>query len=143
MFIFCHKSEKLEVESNMQKNYSVTHSLRTSETTQRLTPLIPWLFLSFSCNVRLSSTKLSNLSHDYAGADPGFLKGGVQIRSTSKKGGARRGSNFGPNVKKPTSWHKRGVQTPWTPPPPRSAHAMDYGLDCLLLGRTNVATPQF
>ena len=34
--------------------------------------------------------------------------GGVQIRSTSKKGGARRGSNFGPNVKKPTSWHKRG-----------------------------------
>ena len=51
------------------------------------------------------------------GADPGFLKGGrVHIRSTSKKGGARWGSNFGPNVKKPTSWHKRGVQTPWTPP---------------------------
>ena len=37
--------------------------------------------------------------------------GGVQIRSTSKKGGARRGSNFGPNVKKPTSWHKRGGPT--------------------------------
>ena len=46
-----------------------------------------------------------------------FLKGGgVQIRSTSKKGGARRESNFGPNVKKPTSWHKGGVLTPWTPP---------------------------
>ena len=45
-----------------------------------------------------------------SGADPGFVKGGgVQIRSTSKKGGgARRGANFGPNVKKPTSWHKGG-----------------------------------
>ena len=47
--------------------------------------------------------------------------GGVQIRSTSKErgggGGDRRGSNFGPNqnVKKPTSWHKRGVQTPLPP----------------------------
>ena len=51
------------------------------------------------------------------GADPGFLKGGgVQIRSTSKKGGARRGSNFGPNVKKPTSWHKRGGPDPPDPP---------------------------
>ena len=52
---------------------------------------------------------------EYPGADPGFLKGGggVQIRSTSKKGGARRGSNFGPNVKKPTPWHKRGGV--WTP----------------------------
>ena len=27
---------------------------------------------------------------------------GVHLRSTSKKGGPRRGSNFGPNVKKPT-----------------------------------------
>ena len=34
----------------------------------------------------------------------------------SQKGG---GSNFGPNVKKPTSWPKGGggVRTPWTPPP--------------------------
>ena len=56
-----------------------------------------------------------------SGADPGFLKGGgVQIRSTSKKGGARRGANFGPNVKKPTSWHKRGGPDP-LPPPPGSA----------------------
>ena len=40
----------------------------------------------------------------------------LHLRSTSKKGG---GSNFRPNVKKPTSWPKRGggVQTPWTPPP--------------------------
>ena len=39
---------------------------------------------------------------------------GVHLRSTSKKGG----SNFGPNVKKPTSWPKGGgVRTPWTPPP--------------------------
>ena len=42
----------------------------------------------------------------------------VQIRSTSKKGGARRGSNCGPNVKKPTSWHKRGGSGPPGPPPP-------------------------
>ena len=46
------------------------------------------------------------------GADPGFLKGGVHLRSTSKKrgggGGAKRGSNFGPNVKNPTSWPKGG-----------------------------------
>ena len=46
--------------------------------------------------------------------DPGFLKGGgVHLRSTNKRGG----SNFGPNVKKPTSWPKRGARTPWTPPP--------------------------
>ena len=30
----------------------------------------------------------------------------------------RGGSNFEPNVKKPTSWPKRGGRTPWTPPPP-------------------------
>ena len=70
-----------------------------------------------------------------AGADPGFLKwgggeGGVQSRSTSKKGGgARRGSNFGTNVKKPTSWQKGGVRTPWTPPPP---------LDPLLRGKVYI-----
>ena len=29
-----------------------------------------------------------------------------------------RASNFRPNVKKPTTWAKRGVRTPWTPPPP-------------------------
>ena len=62
------------------------------------------------------------------GADPGFLKGGVQIRCTSKKGGgARRGSNFGPNVKKPTSWHKRGVP-PGPPPldPPLINHMWNF-----------------
>ena len=38
-----------------------------------------------------------------SGADPGFFKrGGVHVRSTSQKRGGRRGSNFGPNVKKPT-----------------------------------------
>ena len=43
--------------------------------------------------------------------DPGFLKGEGSILSTSKKkgGGSRMGSNFGPNVKKPTdSGPKRG-----------------------------------
>ena len=33
----------------------------------------------------------------------------------AKKGG---GSNFGPNVKKPTSWPKRGGPDPLDPPPP-------------------------
>ena len=58
-----------------------------------------------------------------AGADPGFLKGGgIHPRSTSKKGGgSKRGSNFGPNVKKPTSWPKRGGPDPLDPPPPGSA----------------------
>ena len=56
------------------------------------------------------------------GADPGFLKGGVHLRSTSKKrGGSKRGSNFGPNVKKPTSWPKGGGPDPLEPPPPGSA----------------------
>ena len=36
-------------------------------------------------------------------------------RGASKKGGSRRGSNFRPNVKKPTTWAKKGVRTPWTP----------------------------
>ena len=79
-----------------------------------------------------------------AGADPGFLKGGgpgtdtrfftstppldiVRVTSsdlrkfekhphswTFTKGG---GSNFGPNVKKPTSWPKRGGSGPPGPPP--------------------------
>ena len=54
-----------------------------------------------------------------AGADPGCLKGGVHLRSTSqKKGGSKRGSNFWPNVKKPTSWSKRGGSGPPGPPPP-------------------------
>ena len=41
---------------------------------------------------------------------------GVHLRSTNKRGG---GSNFGPNVKKPTSWPKGGGggPDPWTPPP--------------------------
>ena len=40
---------------------------------------------------------------------------GVHLTSTSKKEG---GSNFGPNVKKPTSWPKRGGPDPLAPPPP-------------------------
>ena len=39
---------------------------------------------------------------------------GVHLRSTSKKKG---GSNFGPNVKKPTSWPKGGPDPLDTPPP--------------------------
>ena len=49
-----------------------------------------------------------------------FWKGGGSIlglQAKKKGGGSKRGSNFGPNVKKPTSWPKRGggVRTPWTP----------------------------
>ena len=54
------------------------------------------------------------LAHD-TGADPGFLKKGrVHLRSTSqkKRGGSRKGSNFGPNVKK---WAKKVGGGPWTP----------------------------
>ena len=43
-----------------------------------------------------------------------FLKGGGQLKSTPKKGGI----TFGPNVKKPTSWAKRGSRPPTLPPPP-------------------------
>ena len=50
-------------------------------------------------------------------ADPGFLKRGSILGLQAKKGG----SNFGPNVKKPISWPKKGGPDPWTPPP-RSAH---------------------
>ena len=35
-----------------------------------------------------------------------------------KKGGSRRGSNFRPNVKKPTTWAKKGGSGPPGPPPP-------------------------
>ena len=38
----------------------------------------------------------------YTGADPGFLKWGGGIIGLLAKRGSRRGSNFGPNVKKPT-----------------------------------------
>ena len=43
--------------------------------------------------------------------------GGARLGLQAKKGGGgRRGSNFGPNVKKPTSWHKGGgVRTPLDP----------------------------
>ena len=47
-----------------------------------------------------------------------FEGGGVHLRSTSNKrgGGSKRGSNFGPNVKKPTSWPKGGGPDPLPPP---------------------------
>ena len=57
-----------------------------------------------------------------AGADPGFLKGGggVQIRSTSKKGGRPDGGPIlGPMLKSLHRGTKGGVQTP---PPPCIRH---------------------
>ena len=51
-----------------------------------------------------------------------FWKGGLglqglHLRSTSKKkGGSRRGSNFGPNFKKPIWWPKKGGMCPPDPP---------------------------
>ena len=50
------------------------------------------------------ATRLHN-NIDYTGVDPGFLKGGggsIIGLQASKRGGGRRGSNFRPNVKKPT-----------------------------------------
>ena len=54
-----------------------------------------------------------------------FEKGGggsiLGLQAKKGGGGSKRGSNFGPNVKKPTSWPKRvqGVQSgPPGPPPP-------------------------
>ena len=50
---------------------------------------------------------------------------GLQV----KKGGipSRRGSNFRPNVKKPTTWGKKGGSRP--PGPPGSAHELEGGKD--------------
>ena len=56
--------------------------------------------------------------HVYAEADPGFLKRGLILGlhySISKKEGSRRESNFGPNVKKSTSWAKKGARPPVPP----------------------------
>ena len=48
-----------------------------------------------------------------SGADPGFLKkGGGASKVYKQKKGGRRGSNFGPNVKNPTSWAKKGGPDP-------------------------------
>ena len=67
----------------------------------------------------------------YRGGPRIFERGG-QIRSTIKKGGgAKRGSNFGPNVKKPTSWHKREGPDPLTPPPPPPGSATDCRPRCM------------
>ena len=41
--------------------------------------------------------------------------GGVYKQKEGGGGGGRSWSNFGPNVKKSTTWAKKGVQTPWTP----------------------------
>ena len=51
------------------------------------------------------------------GADPGFLKGGVHLRSTSKKrgGGPRGGPTLGPMLK---SLHRDPNPDPLDPPPP-------------------------
>ena len=67
---------------------------------------------------RLNTTVLEGLRLPGRGGSRIFQKGrggGVHLRSTSKKGGSRRGSKFGPNVKKPTQWAKRGGRTPHPP----------------------------
>ena len=54
-----------------------------------------------------------------------FERGGSILGLHAKKGGgSKRGSNFGPNVKKPTSWPKGGGPDPLDPPPPGSATAL-------------------
>ena len=46
--------------------------------------------------------------------------GGIHLIGLQAKKRGARGSNFGPNVKKPTSWAKKGGPNPWIPPPPRT-----------------------
>ena len=61
----------------------------------------------------------SPLSHTHT-LDPPL--GSILGLQANKGGGSKRGSNFGPNVKKPTSWPKRGGgPDPLDPPPPGSA----------------------
>ena len=52
----------------------------------------------------------------FSGADPGLFKGGSggahYSRLQAKKGGSRRGSNFKPNVKMPTTCAKKGGPAP-------------------------------
>ena len=55
------------------------------------------------------------------GADPGFLKSGVHLQAKKKGGGAGEGPILGPMLKSLHRGPKRGVRTPWTPPPPGSA----------------------
>ena len=65
-----------------------------------------------------------------------FWKGaGVHLRSTSKKGGSRRGSNFRPNVKKPTTWAKTkgGGAGPLPPLDPPMHNFIIQGQSCLEL----------
>ena len=45
-------------------------------------------------------------------------RGGSRIFEKGGHEGPRRGSNFGPNVKKPTSWTKMDGPDPLDPPPP-------------------------
>ena len=61
----------------------------------------------------------------YRGGSRIFERGGGSIlglQAKKKGGGVQEGSNFGTNVKKPTSWPKRrGGPDPLDPPPPGSA----------------------
>ena len=50
------------------------------------------------------------------GRIPDLFKGGGHLRSTSKKRGSRRGSNFGPNVKKAYIVGQKGGPGPLGPP---------------------------
>ena len=54
--------------------------------------------------------------HGSTGADAGFLKRGPSEVYKQKRG-FRKGSNFGPNVKRPTPWAKKGGSGPPGPPP--------------------------
>ena len=58
------------------------------------------------------------------GADAGFwmLKGGGHLIRSSRK----RGSSFGLNVKKPTSWARGQVPAPMPPPPGSATDAWPY-----------------
>ena len=65
-----------------------------------------------------------------AGADPGFLKRGrVHLRSTSKKGGHRRGPTLGPMLKSLYRGPKMGEGPDPLPPPPIRPWSVYAGAD--------------
>ena len=74
-----------------------------------------------SCIRKSYYTTLNSLLYLIRGGSRIFEKGGGHYRSTSKTkgrgGGSRRGYNFRPNVKKPTTWAKKGSPDPPPPPP--------------------------
>ena len=74
-------------------------------------PPPPWTLSADVIHIPRGAGVITPVTHTHTHPESAT---GVHLRSTSKKGGG--GSNFGPNVKKPTSWPKGGGGS--GPPPP-------------------------